>query len=147
MPVTAQLEQVLARLGVFDVASNRIVVAAHPSLDLELNVGFQTGFGTLDDRVIAEFVLHLAEEDAAGVHVRLRDEAGWLRLACEITQRRKRDASLSLIVPVGEAHHSNALHETAHRVAEELAPGFQRAVDTNMVFGSHEEVARLGRVM
>lgn len=44
-------------------------------------------------------------------------------------------------VAVCEAHDGNALHETADRVSKELAPWLEGAVDADLVFGSHEEVA------
>lgn len=59
---------------VTDEASNCIVRAAHPTLGLELNVGFQAAFWTADIAVVAEFVLHLAKKDTPRVHVWLRNE-------------------------------------------------------------------------
>jgi len=73
--MTAQLEQVLSRLGVFDVAANRIVCATHPALDLEFDVRFETSLWTSDDCVVSKLILHLAEEDTSSVHVWLCDEA------------------------------------------------------------------------
>ena len=48
---------------------------------------------------------------------------------------------------VCEPQNSNALHHTRGRVAKELAPRLQCAVDPDVMLGSHEEVARLGRVV
>lgn len=75
MPVSAELEKVLARLRVFDVSSNGVVATADPSFDLELDVGFQTGLRTSDDSVITELVLHFAEKNSTSVHVWLCHKA------------------------------------------------------------------------
>jgi hypothetical protein len=62
-------------LGLSDVAADCVVGAANPALDLELNVYFEACFWASNDCVVSQLVFHLAEEDAARVHVRLGDEA------------------------------------------------------------------------
>ena len=48
---------------------------------------------------------------------------------------------------VQEAQDRDTLHHARRRVAKKLASRLQRAVDPNVVLGSHEEVAGLGRVV
>lgn len=59
---------------VTDEAPDCIVRAAHPTLGLELNVGFQAAFWTADIAVVTELVLHLSKQNAPRVHVWLRNE-------------------------------------------------------------------------
>lgn len=53
---------------------------------------------------------------------------------------------LSLVV-VHEAHNSDALHEATNGISKEFAPWLQGSIDADLVFGCHEEVAGLGRVV
>lgn len=55
--------------------------------------------------------------------------------------------SLLSLVAVQEAHDGNTLHEASDRVSEELAAWLECAVDADVVFGGHHEVAGLGRVV
>jgi hypothetical protein len=121
VPVAAELEQILSTLGVLDMASNSVVCSSHPALDLEVNLSFKTQLRTADVSVVTELVLHLAEQDTSGIHVGLCDEVS--------------------LVAIQHAHDCNALHETADRVAQESAAGFEGAVDADVVLGGHEEVA------
>ena len=127
VPVTAELEQVLSTLGVLDMTSNSVVCSSHPALDLEVNLSFQTQLRAANVGVVTKLVLHLAEQDASGVHVGLCDKVS--------------------LVAVQKAHDCNALHERANRVAQESTAWFEGTVDTDVVLGGHEEVARLGRVV
>jgi hypothetical protein len=54
---------------------------------------------------------------------------------------------LQSLASVQEPQNSDALHHTGSGVAEELASRLQCAINADVVFGGHEEVARLGRVM
>lgn len=126
-PETAELIQVLARLGVLDMAANCVVGAAHPSLDLEVDACLQTSLGTANNGMVTKLVLHLSKEDTSSVHVWLCDE-------------------IPLVV-VEEPHDGDALHETAHGVAEELATRLEGAINADLVLGSHEKIAGLGRVV
>lgn len=127
VPVAAELEQILSALGVLDMASDRVVCSSHPALDLEVNLSFQTQLRTADVGVVTKLILHLAEQDTSGIHVGLCDKVS--------------------LVAVQKAHDCNALHETADRVAQESTAWFEGTVDADVVLGSHEEVARLGRVV
>lgn len=44
---------------------------------------------------------------------------------------------------IQESHDSEAFHHASSRVAQEFASGFEGPVDADVVFGGHEEVARL----
>lgn len=103
------------------MASNSVVCSCHPALDLEIDLGFQAQFGTADIGVVTKLVLHLAEQDTSCIHVGLCDEV--------------------LLVAVQEAHDRNTLHETANRVAQESAAGFEGTIYADVVLGSHKEVA------
>lgn len=127
VPVTAELEQILSTLGLLDMASNSVVCSGHPALDLEVNFGFQAQLGAADVGVVTKLVLHLAKQDTSCIHVGLCDEVS--------------------LVAVQQTHDCNALHEAADRVAQESAAGFEGAINADVVLGSHEEVARLGRVV
>ena len=127
VPVTAELEQILSTLGVLDMASDGVVCSSHPTLDLEVNLSFQTQLRAADVGVVTKLVLHLAKQDTSGVHVGLCDKVS--------------------LVAVQKAHDCNALHERANRVAQESTAWFEGTVDTDVVLGGHEEVARLGRVV
>jgi hypothetical protein len=127
VPVAAELEQIFSTLGVLDMASNSVVCSSHPALDLEVNLSLQPQLRAADVGVVTKLVLHLAEQDTSGVHVGLCDEVS--------------------LVAVCHTHDCNTLHETADRVAQESAARFEGAVDTDVVLGGHEEVARLGRVV
>ena len=48
---------------------------------------------------------------------------------------------------VQEPQNRNPFHHTRRRIAEELTARLQRPIDPDVVFGGHEEVARLGRMM
>jgi hypothetical protein len=127
VPVATELEQILSTLGVLDMASNSVVCSSHPALDLEVNLSFQTQLWAADVGVVTKLILHLTEQDTSGIHVGLCDEV--------------------TLVAVRHAHDCNTLHETADRVAQESAARLEGAVDTDVVLGGHEEVARLGRVV
>lgn len=127
VPVTTELEQILSTLGVLDMAANSIVCSSHPPLDLEVNLGFQTQLRAANVGVVTELVFHLTEKDSSGVHVWLGNEVS--------------------LVAVQQTHDCNAFHETADRVAQESASGFEGAINADVVLGGHEEVARLGRVV
>lgn len=127
VPVAAELEQILSTLGVLYMASNSVVCSSHPALDFEVNLSFQTQLRATDVGVVTELILHLAEQDTSGIHIGLCDEVS--------------------LVAVRHTHDCNALHETADRVAQESTAWFEGAVDTDVVLGGHEEVARLGRVV
>ena len=75
VPMARQFEQVFARRDLRDETTNGVVRPAKVSLCLELDIGHQPALRAADERVIAEFVLHLAKEDAPCIHVWLRDEA------------------------------------------------------------------------
>lgn len=81
VPESRKLEQLLP-MRVLDEATNRIVCATEVALGLELQVGHHASFRTSYVCVVAEFVFHRAEENAASVHVGLRDEAVHVRSAC-----------------------------------------------------------------
>jgi hypothetical protein len=51
---------------------------------------------------------------------------------------------LLILATVQQSQNCNTLHHTRCGVAQELAAGLQRAIDPNVVLGSHEEVAGLG---
>ena len=74
VPRSGQLEQILAVL-VSDVAADGIVGAAEVALGLELDISDHAGLGAFDVGVVAELVLHRAEQYSAHVDVGLCDEA------------------------------------------------------------------------
>ena len=75
LSITHLAQRLLPALAVLDEATNGIVCSAKVSFCFELDICFEAELRTAYEAVIAEFVLHLAEEDAASVHVRLRYEA------------------------------------------------------------------------
>lgn len=75
-PQSAQLVQVLSRLGILDVTANSVVSSANPALDLELDVGLKSTFRAANEGMVTKLVLHLAKENTSSVHVRLGDETG-----------------------------------------------------------------------
>lgn len=99
--------------------------------------------------MVAELVLHLAEQDPPRVHVGLRDVAdGCVRLAAAFPAHRSlHGRNLLSFVVVQELHHGEALHHARRRVAQELAPGLEGAVDADLVLGGHVEIARLRGVV
>lgn len=74
IPHTRKLVVYLSGLFVLDGPANRIVSTGKVALGLELNVRNQVVLRTPDIAVISELILHLPEENTAGVHVRLRQD-------------------------------------------------------------------------
>lgn len=100
--------------------------------------------------MVSKLILHLSEEDSTGVHIRLGQDAVVPVSICQNIQDPCRIlffASLLVRSSVQQPQDGNALHDTSCGVPKELASGFQRAVYPDVVLGSHEEVARLGRVV
>jgi hypothetical protein len=62
-------------MRVLDEAANRVVCAAEVAFRLELQLGHHASLWTTYVGLVAQLVLHGAEEDAACVHVWLGDEA------------------------------------------------------------------------
>jgi hypothetical protein len=75
VPQTRNLVVDLAGLLVLDRPRNGVVRAGEVALGLELDVAHEVVLGALDEAVVAELVLHFSEQDAAGVHVGLRQDA------------------------------------------------------------------------
>lgn len=74
-PQPRELVQHLARALDLDHAPDGVVRAAHPPLDLEVDLGHEVQLRAPHEALVAELVLHLTEEDATRVHVWLREEA------------------------------------------------------------------------
>lgn len=51
------------------------------------------------------------------------------------------------LASVQQSQYCDTLHHTRSRVAQKLAPRLERTVYSDVVFGRHEKVARLGRVV
>ena len=77
IPQPRKLKKMLA-LRIVDEAADGVVRATEVASGFEFEVGHQARLRTAYVCVIAEFVLHSAEEDAARVHVWLRDKAASL---------------------------------------------------------------------
>lgn len=75
MPVAREFEKVLIRLDLFDDTTDRVVASTEVTFRLEFKIGDETELRALDKTMVAELVLHLAEEDASCIHIRLCDEA------------------------------------------------------------------------
>jgi hypothetical protein len=52
-----------------------------------------------------------------------------------------------VLAPIEQGQDGCSLHQTGCRVAEESASGFQSAIDSDVVFWDHVEIARLGRMV
>lgn len=76
VPQTGYVVVNLASLFVLDRTANGIVRAREVALGLELQIGHKVVFGASDKAVVAELVLHFSEQNSAGVHIRLRQNAG-----------------------------------------------------------------------
>ena len=74
-PVPRELIQNLLGLLIFDCATDGIVAAAEVPFGLKVYIGGQIVLRTANDALITQLIFHLAEEDAAGVHVGLRQDA------------------------------------------------------------------------
>lgn len=74
VPHTRKLVVYLSGLFVFDGPANRIVSTGKVALGLELNVRNQVILRASDIAVISQLILHFPEENAAGVHVGLRQD-------------------------------------------------------------------------
>lgn len=61
-------------------------------------------------------------------------------LPIRITPARSRRLYSQSLAPVQESHDCNSLHKRTNTVSQELAARFESAVDSDAVFGSHEEV-------
>lgn len=62
-------------MWIFNEAADSIVCPTKVAFGLEFKISTKSSLGTSDEGVIAEFILHSAEQDAARVHVWLGDEA------------------------------------------------------------------------
>ena len=60
---------------IFDDATNCVVRASDPALGFKLDVRAEAEVWTLDIAVVPKLILHLPKEDAACIHVRLRERA------------------------------------------------------------------------
>ena len=74
-PQPRELVENLACMVVLDDAANGVVRAADPALGLEVDVGRQPQLGAPHKAVVPKLILHLAKQNAPGVHVRLREDA------------------------------------------------------------------------
>lgn len=141
VPESRKLKELLP-LRIFDETADRVVRATEIAPSLEFEVRYHSSLRASNVCVIAEFVLHRAKEDTAGVHVRLRDEAGSVsRYSFGMK------AYSQSFAGVEYPQDCNALHHTGCRVSQELASRLQTAVYADVVIGRHEEVAGLGRVV
>lgn len=73
-------------------------------------------------------------------------------ISAELQKKPQKNNILSFTPPfiltaVQQAQNRNTFHHTGRRVAQKLAARLECAVDPNVVLGSHEEVARLGRMV
>jgi len=82
--------------------------------------------------MIPKFVLHLAKQNTPSIHIWLGQNVAF---------------SLWTTAPVQEAQNRNSFHHTSCRIAQEFTARFEAPVDSNVVLGSHVEIAGLWRVV
>ena len=74
VPHTRKLVVHLSSLLIPDGPANRIISTGEVALGFELNVRNQVVLRASDVAVISQFILHLPEENTAGVHVGLSQD-------------------------------------------------------------------------
>jgi hypothetical protein len=75
VPETGEFIVYFASFLILDRPTNSIISAREVTLGLEFDVRDKVVFGAPHETVVSELILHLSEENASGVHVRLRQDA------------------------------------------------------------------------